>query len=148
VPRGHVTRAAQAPGPRISGSESLNGGVLADDVVLEASVLRHPIEGRENAMLVIGTASEAYESLVFTHEAGDGRHCYLEWEATACGGMPLEGVTTLTRDDDERIVHAAIHYRPLGAALRFSEELRERLEGLLDSTYFFNPYHRVPNGWD
>lgn len=126
----------------------LHGEVLADDVVLEASVLRRPIEGRDHAILVMETATETYESLVFTHEASDGRHSYLEWEATAFGGMALDGVTSLTRDDDGRIVRAAIHCRPLGAALRFSEELRERLEGLLDNTYFYNPYHRVPNGWD
>jgi hypothetical protein len=148
MPRVAARRAAQVPGLRISGTETLNSEVLADDVVLEASVLRRPIEGRDHVILVMETATETYESLVFTHEASDGRHSYLEWEGTAFGGMALDGVTTLTRDEDGRIVRAAIHYRPLGAALRFSEELRDRLEGLLESTYFYNPYYRVPNGWD
>jgi hypothetical protein len=148
MPRGNARRAAEVPGLRITGTQTLSGDVLADDVVLEASVLRRPIEGRDHVTLVMETATEAYESLVFTHKASDGRHSFLEWEGTAFGGMALDGVTTLIRDDDGRIVRAAIHYRPLGAALRFSEELRDRLDGLLDSTYFYNPYYRVPNGWD
>jgi hypothetical protein len=34
-----------------------------------------------------------------------------------------------TGNQDGKIVHAAIHHRPLGPALRFSAELRERLAG-------------------
>jgi hypothetical protein len=45
-------------------------------------------------------------------------------------------VTILTKDDGGRVVHAAIHYRPLGAALRFSAELRKRLIGVVDPRYF------------
>jgi AcrR family transcriptional regulator len=112
------------------------GGVLADDVVLEASVLRRPIEGRSQVMQVMGTASEVYESLVFTHEVSHGTRSYLEWEATAFGGVVLAGVTILTKNGGGQIVRAAIHHRPLGAALRFSEELRERLAGVVDPGCF------------
>jgi hypothetical protein len=51
--------------------------------------------------------------------------------------MALEGVTVLTRNDDGRIVSARIHHRPLGAALRFSVELRERLHGVVDPSHFY-----------
>jgi pimeloyl-ACP methyl ester carboxylesterase len=113
------------------------GKAFADDVVLEASTLTGPIEGRDQVMRVMGTASEIYESLVFTHEASAGPRSYLEWEATAFGGTVLHGVTVLTTDADGQIVHAAIHHRPLGAALRFSAELGERLSGVLDAGYFY-----------
>jgi hypothetical protein len=46
-------------------------------------------------------------------------------------------VTVLTKDDSGRVVHAAIHHRPLGAALRFSAELRKRLTGVVDPGYFY-----------
>jgi pimeloyl-ACP methyl ester carboxylesterase len=111
------------------------GKAFAEDVVLEASVLTRPIEGRDQVMRVMGTASGIYESLVFTQEASAGPRSYLEWEATAFGGMALRGVTVLTKDADGRIVRAAIHHRPLGAALRFSAELGERLTEIADHFY-------------
>jgi hypothetical protein len=46
-------------------------------------------------------------------------------------------VTILTKDDSGQVVHAAIHHRPLGAALRFSVELRKRLTGVVDPRYFY-----------
>jgi hypothetical protein len=113
------------------------GRAFADDVVLEAANLTRPVEGREQVMRVMGTASEIYESLRFTHESSSGPRTYLEWEATAFGGLDLRGVTILTKDESGQVVHAAIHHRPLGAALRFSTELRKRLTGVLDSGYFY-----------
>jgi hypothetical protein len=115
------------------------GEALADDVVLEASVMRRPIEGRDSVMRVMGIASEVYESLVFTHEASDGPRSYLEWGATAFGGVVLYGVTVLTTDQDGRIVHVAVHHRPLRAALRFSQEMRERVADVVDPGHFYDP---------
>jgi hypothetical protein len=88
-------------------------------------------------MRVMGTASGIYDSLLFTHEASRGPRSYLEWEATAFGGVVLQGVTILTKDDSGQVVHAAIHHRPLGAVLRFSAELRKRLTGVVESGYFY-----------
>ena len=110
---------------------------LADDVVLEASVLHRPIEGRDLVELIMVTASGIYDSLVFTREASDGPRTYVEWEATAFGGMAMSGVTILTRNGSGRIVSARIHHRPLAAVLRFSAEMRERLRGAIDSSHFY-----------
>jgi hypothetical protein len=144
-PAGEVTGVAFAAGVRpqawtdafASKSAERFGAALADDVVLEASVLRRPVEGRDQVMRVLVTASGIYESLQFTHEANNGPRTYLEWEHTALGGLELRGVTVLTRDDSGQIVHAAIHHRPLGAALRFSAELGKRLTGVVESGYFY-----------
>ncbi|MCW3065587.1 MAG: alpha/beta fold family hydrolase [Solirubrobacterales bacterium] len=113
------------------------GTAFADDVVLEGTTLSRPVEGREQVMRVMGTASGIYESLLFTHEATSGPRTYLEWEATALGGLHLRGVTILIRDRSGQVVRAAIHHRPLGAALRFSTELRKRLTGAVDPGYFY-----------
>ena len=97
---------------------------------------RRPIEGRDQVMHVMGVASGIYESLQFTQEASSGPRTYLEWEATAFGGLAVKGVTILTKDDNGKVVHAAIHHRPLGAALRFSAEMRKRLTGVVEPGYF------------
>jgi hypothetical protein len=113
------------------------GEALADDVVLESNVQRRPVQGHDAVMRVMGIASRVYETLVFTHEASNGPRHYLEWEATAFGGLALYGVTVLTTDQDGKIVHAAIHPRPLDVALRFSQAMRERAADVIDPTNFY-----------
>ncbi|MEV6041216.1 alpha/beta hydrolase [Nonomuraea sp. NPDC052116] len=109
---------------------------FAEDVVLEGSALTRPIEGRGQVEQVMEAASDIYDSLVFTREGSSGPHTFLEWEATAFGGTQIRGVTILTKNERGRIVRAAIHHRPLGAVLRFSAELRERLRGRIDPANF------------
>lgn len=109
---------------------------FAEDVTLEASALTRPVEGRDLVKNVMAAASTIYDSLVFTQETDNGERSYLEWRATAFGGMQIDGVTVLTKDTAGRIVRAAIHHRPLGVVHRFSAELGRRLAGLLDAEYF------------
>jgi pimeloyl-ACP methyl ester carboxylesterase len=109
---------------------------LAEDVVLEASVLYRPIEGRDQVKQALSTASGIYDSLTFTHEASNGPRTYVEWEATAFGGVTMRGVTILIKNETGQIVGARIHHRPLGAALRFSAEMSARLPAGFDQSHF------------
>lgn len=113
------------------------GQAFTEGVVLEASVLNRPVTGREQVSQVMAAASGMYESLAFTQESSQGRRTYLEWEVTAFGGTQMQGVTILTKDEQERIVRVAIHHRPLGPALRFSAALRRRLAGRIDAAHFY-----------
>ncbi|MEV5383654.1 alpha/beta hydrolase [Streptomyces sp. NPDC052721] len=117
-------------------SASAFGEAFAAQVVLEASVLARPVEGRDQVKSVMGAASEIYESLRFIRETTNGPRTYLEWEATAFDGLPLEGVTILTKDAHGHVVRAAVHHRPLGAVHRFSAELRTRLHGVIGAEHF------------
>ncbi len=132
--------AAATPQGWTSAFEAKSSSAFADafaaDIVLEASVLARPVAGVEQVKTVMGAASKIYEALVFTNEATRGPRSYLEWEARAFGGERLYGITILTKDEQGMIVRAAIHHRPLGAALRFSAELGRRLQGQLDANYF------------
>jgi hypothetical protein len=56
----------------------------------------------------------------------------------ACNGFrrPADGcITILERHASGKIVAAAIHRRPVGAALRFSAEIRDRLAGVLPADH-------------
>ncbi|MER6850618.1 alpha/beta hydrolase [Streptomyces flaveolus] len=108
---------------------------FAEDIGLEASVLASPIKGLDQVKATMSAASRIYDSLQFVREATAGSRTYLEWEATAFGGLEIFGVTN---DDEGRITHVAIHHRPLGAALKFSTELRERLGGTVDPSHFYD----------
>jgi hypothetical protein len=109
---------------------------FAAGVTLEASVLTRPIEGRDRVKTVMSALSKIYEELKFTQETAYGPRTYLEWDAKAFGGQIFFGVTVITKDATNLIARIAIHHRPIGAALRFSAELRKRLEGSMESDYF------------
>jgi hypothetical protein len=47
----------------------------------------------------------------------------------------MDGITILERHASGKIVAAAIHRRPVGAALRFSAEIRDRLAGVLPADH-------------
>jgi hypothetical protein len=112
-------------------SQSQFAEQFADEIVLEATTLAKPVEGKHSVAAVLATASFIYESLEFTTEAQSASTTYLQWRATAFGGMQIDGVTILERDASGKIVAVAIHHRPLGAVLRFSAEIRDRLVGVI-----------------
>jgi pimeloyl-ACP methyl ester carboxylesterase len=117
-------------------SQSSFADEFADDIVLEASTLAKPIKGKQQVSAVMAQASSIYESLEFTAEAHNGSTTYLQWRATAFGGMEIKGVTILDRDGSGKIVAAAIHHRSLAAVLRFSAEIRDRLDGVVATDHF------------
>jgi len=118
-------------------SASSFADAFANEVVLEAVVLRRPVEGIEQVKGVMAAASSIYEALTFTQKAINGTRSYLEWEAQAFGGLKFFGITILVKNEADKIVRVAIHHRPLGAALKFSTELGRRLEGQVDSGHFY-----------
>ncbi|MEW1819234.1 alpha/beta hydrolase [Arthrobacter sp. NPDC080031] len=117
------------------------GSEFTEDVVLEASVLTMPLKGRHDVATALGAASGIYDALTFTSSKTVDDVTYLQWEAEALGGTKMYGVTILTKDAEGKIRHAAIHHRPLGAVLKFSTELRTRLDGTLDTSVFFDRDH-------
>lgn len=118
-------------------SSSAFGESFAEGVVLEASVLRKPVRGRDNVAAVMAVASEIYEKVMFKQEGTGPGRTYLEWRTEAFGGTELLGVTVLTKDAVGHIVHIAIHHRPLQAALQFSHHLGELLAGQIDRDHFY-----------
>ena len=113
---------------------------FAEDIILEATTLTRPVQGREQVKVVMAAASQLYKSLEFTDTATVGAKQYLEWVAEAHAGVKFSGVTVLTRDTTGSIVHVAIHHRPMEAAIFFSETMGKSLRGALAPTYFLNAH--------
>jgi hypothetical protein len=136
---GEIANAATAGGWRqgfADQSQDAFAAGFADDIVLDATTLAAPVIGSQQVAQVLATASSIYESLEFTAEAHDASTTYLQWKATAFGGMPISGITILDRDAAGKIVKAAIHHRPLGAVLRFAAEIRDRVGQSVGSQHF------------
>jgi hypothetical protein len=112
------------------------GAAFAPDVVLEATALNAPIIGRDLVKATMGSASKMYEYVVFVGEAVNATQRYLEWQAKTFSGIFLAGVTVLTLNGEGEISGIAIHHRPLSGMLRFSSELGDRLEGVVDRDHF------------
>src|SRR5258708_21508865 len=110
---------------------------FAENVVLEASAMRKPVEGSDRVRHILWTAAEIYESLVFTDQASSGQRTYIEWVATAFGGKQLRGSTILVTNEEGKIDHAVVQHRPLDGLLTFSAELGKRMSGVGDAEYFW-----------
>jgi len=117
-------------------TEEAFAAVFADNVVLHASVLSRPVVGVQLLRKVLGAASSIYDSVKFVDEVAGENRVWLEWNAQAFGGLALDGVTILTKNETGKIVDVRIHHRLLQGVLRFSEELERRLEGTLGHEYF------------
>jgi len=109
---------------------------FADDIVFEATTLAKTVEGKQQVATVLAAASSIYESLEFTAEDHSGSTTYLQWRATAFGGTEIKGITVLERNASGKVAAAAIHHRPLDAVLRFSAEIRDRLDGQITADHF------------
>ena len=109
---------------------------FAENAVLEATTLVNPVQGREKVKQVMAAASKIYKSLKFTKAVSVGDKQFLEWVAEAHAGVKFRGVTVLTRDATGSIVHAAIHHRPMRAAMFFSRLLGKSLRGVIDPEHF------------
>ena len=79
-----------------------------------------------------------YDIIAFTHETKDGSKTFLEWEGKVFG-EDVASTTILTRDEAGLIESVQLYHRPLHIVVRFSAELRRRLQGRLDSALFDVP---------
>jgi hypothetical protein len=106
--------------------------IVAVDAVLDGSVFAHPITGRDAIWSVLQLSGSLYDRLEFTHEVVSADRTYLEWEARALG-LQVWGVTALTKGAEGRITRIALHHRPLGAVIRFSTGLADRLTAIVNA---------------
>jgi hypothetical protein len=134
-----MTHAPTTGGWRRSFADQSRSGFavqFAGQIVLEATTLAKPVEGKPSVAAVLAAASSIYESLEFTAEAHSASTTYLQRRATAFAGMQMAGVTALEREVSGKIVAAAIDHRPLGLVLRFAAEIRDRLAGEIPADSF------------
>ena len=106
--------------------------------VLHASVLNAPCIGVEPIAAFFAVTSGMYDRLAFTHETKDGSKTCLEWEGKVFG-EDVAGTTILTRNYTGLIESVQLYHRPLHIIVRFSAELRRRLQGKLDAALFDIP---------
>jgi len=105
------------------------------DVALSGSIFSRPVTGRAAVQLALRTASGIYDELTFTGATELPGRAYLEWSARGLG-LEIDGVTVIATGSAGAFTSIALHHRPLGAVLAFSQEMRRRLDGLIDPSHF------------
>jgi hypothetical protein len=113
--------------------------VVAPHVRLEGSIYATPIDGRDKVWTCMRTAAGFTDILSFTHESTAQDRSYLEWEQEGLA-LRIAGVTVLTFDESGLIVNVALHHRPFGAVLAYSEEMGRRLGNSVGPAVF----HQIP----
>jgi hypothetical protein len=122
---------------RKSGTSEFATAFVAHSV-LYASVLNAPCIGVERIGAFFAATGGMYDIIAFTRETKDGSKTFLEWEGKVFG-EDVAGTTILTRDEAGLIESVQLYHRPLHIVVRFSAELRRRLQGRLDSALFDVP---------
>jgi hypothetical protein len=122
---------------RKSGTSEFATAFVAHSV-LYASVLNAPCIGVERIGAFFAATGGMYDIIAFTRETKDGSKTFLEWEGKVFG-EDVAGTTILTRDEAGLIESVQLDHRPLHIVVRFSAELRRRLQGRLDSALFDVP---------
>ena len=122
---------------RKSGTNEFATAFVAQPM-LYASVLNAPCIGVERIAVFFAGTSAMYDTISFTHETTDSSKICLEWEGKIFG-EDVAGTTILTRNDVGLIESVQLYHRPLHIVVRFSAELRRRLQGKLDAALFDIP---------
>ena len=100
--------------------------------MLYASMLNAPCIGVERIAAFSAGTSAMYDTISFIHETTDSSKTCLEWGGKVFG-EDVAGTTILTSNDAGLIESVQLYHRPLHIVVRFSAELRRRLQGKLDA---------------
>jgi hypothetical protein len=109
---------------------------LTEEAVLDATVLRGPLTGREairRAVEAVGTfyASQTPRSL----QVAGGR-LFLEYDAVLTSGEALHATVIAERAADGSVPRVSVRMSPLGAVLTLAAGLRDALSAQLPAGLF------------
>ena len=112
---------------------------LAENATLEATVLKHPIEGRADILSVIKHAVSLYEFQHHSHQGVLADRLYMESYRSQIQGVPIETVVVAHISDQGETDSVVINHRPLNAALLFSKLMWERVDERFRDRYLTGP---------
>jgi hypothetical protein len=112
---------------------------LAADATLEATVLKRPVEGRENILALIKHAIPLYESQDFTYKGYIGDDFFMESYRSKVRGVPIECLVVVHHNKEGAADSLVINHRPLEAALLFSRLMWDQVGDRFGDLYLTGP---------
>jgi hypothetical protein len=110
---------------------------LADDVIVEGSMLDGAVQGAEAVRAIVVTIRTLYgDSQEFDLAGPWADDGWLGGYTAEVGGEPLGGVVLVTRNEAGQTQRIVANYRPRSALLLFSRLLGEKFAGTPYAKYF------------
>jgi hypothetical protein len=109
---------------------------LADEVVLDSSVLRRQVRGRDAVLAVVRAGAHQYASQtpVFLGDSAD--RTYFEYAVTLRDGLEGTGLVAIRRGADRKVTGLEIAFSPLDVVLSIAAGVRDHLGAGFDRTLF------------
>jgi len=104
-------------------------GKLADDVVIEGSLMDGAVQGPEAVRTIIAVIRSLYEHQELNYAGPCGDYGWLEDYVVKVHGEPVGGVVIVTRNADGETERIVANYRPRSSIPRLSRLLGEKLAG-------------------
>jgi hypothetical protein len=109
---------------------------LADDVIIEGSLLDGAAQGAEAIRTIVVTIRTLYEHQQFNFAGPWGDSSFLEDYTAQVRGEPIGCLVLLTRNGAGQAQHIAASYRPRSSLLLLSRLVGEKLAGTPYAKYF------------
>jgi len=100
---------------------------LSDDVTVEATVLKRPVDGKATVLALLRHAIPLYEFQHFTYRGDIGSNLFLESYRAQVRGVPIECSVLVHFNTAGQADSLLINHRPLGAALLFSRLMGQQV---------------------
>jgi hypothetical protein len=102
---------------------------MADDAVLEGSLLDGAVQGAAGVRSIVTAIRSLYDRQEHTFAADYGDHRFIEEYIARVRGEPLGCVVLVTRNAAGQTQHVVASYRPRSSLMLLSRLLREKFAG-------------------
>jgi hypothetical protein len=102
---------------------------MADDAVLEGSLLDGAVQGAEAVRSVVKTIRSLYDRQEHKFAGDFGKNRFLEEYVARVHGEPIGCVVLVTRNADGKTRHVVASYRPRSSLMILSRLLHEKFAG-------------------
>ena len=109
---------------------------LADDAILEGSLLDGAVQGAEAVRSVVLTIRSMYDRQEFKFAGPYGDNGFLEHYVAEVRGQPLGFVVLVTRNAAGQTQHVVASYRPRSSVMLFARLLAEKFAGTPIAEHF------------
>lgn len=109
---------------------------LGETVVLESSILRRPVTGKELVLKVVKAGAGQYAAQKPRFLETVGERSFFEYDIDLVDGTAAVGLVSIRRDASGAVTHLHIAFSPLGAVLSMAAGVRDTLAAELGADLF------------
>jgi uncharacterized protein with ACT and thioredoxin-like domain len=101
---------------------------LAPDAVMTATILRHPVHGKEAIGKIVAAVGALFSSQTSVFAGTMDGRSLMEYDAVLRSGEEIHGTAVATRNAAGQIDRVNVSHSPLPGALALAEGVRDKLK--------------------